>query len=120
MAIASDSRPASEVDRPPALLDHPQPLGILPTRRFWRDPENFRIVRIPHGILVGVLLLVVHLLNLPWWGVVLAIAGGIVLMQGLFERCIRQAAKRRFRSRPEPPALAEVDAGDGHSPTNVP
>lgn len=111
MSTVNEGSQRRDLERQLALLDHPQPLGILPTRRFWSDPENLRVVRIPQAIIAGILVVVISLLELPsWWVAGLAAAGSIALMQGLFERYIRQAAKRRFRSRPESPALAEDDS----------
>lgn len=107
MATATEGSPRCDIERRRALLDYPQPLGIVPTRRFWTDRENLRLVRIPQAIIAGVLVLVILLLDLPWWGAGLAAMGTMLLMEGLFERYIRYAAKRRFRSRPAPPALAE-------------
>jgi hypothetical protein len=107
MTTASDGNPPSEVERPLALLDHPQPLGFVPTRRFWNDRENARLAGIPRAAFAFVLGIVIATLDLPWWAAGLTVAGGLWLWQGLFERYIRQAAIRRFRSRPKPPALEE-------------
>jgi hypothetical protein len=112
MATASNATPPSESERQPALLDHPQPLGFLPTLRFWSDPECDRLSGIPRAIFVFVLLIVIGLIQPSWWIGGLAAVAGILLWQGLFERYIRQAAKRRFRSRPEPPALPD-NSGPG-------
>jgi hypothetical protein len=97
MTTASDREPSGSEDgqRLPSRLEHPQPLGFLPTRQFWRDPDNQRLIGISHAICVGVLLLlvilVVDLLDLSWWVAGLATAGGLLLIQGLFERHIRRA-----------------------------
>ncbi len=108
MATVTDTEPEHEAGaRVPALLDHPQPLGILPTRRFWDDPVNKRVVKWPLAIMAAVLVLTIVLLDLPWWAAGLSAGGAMLLIQGSFERYIRHAAKRRFRSQPEPPALAQ-------------
>jgi hypothetical protein len=101
MTTATDDSPQ------PALLDRPQPLGFLPTRRFWQDPENQRLAGPPFAILVGVLIVVISLLDLTWWAAGLVFLGTMLLMQGFFEHYIRRAAARRFRSGPEPAALIE-------------
>jgi hypothetical protein len=109
MSTATDGSPrAEEVPQQLALLDRPQPLGFLPTRRFWQDHENQRLAGPPFAVLVGVLILVINLLlDIPWWAAGLAFLGAMLLLQGLFERYIRHAAKRRFRSRPEQAALTD-------------
>jgi hypothetical protein len=111
MATAADGSSSEEVECHPALLDVPQPLGFLPTRKFWRDSENNRLAGLPLGILGGVLVIVITLLGPPWWVGGLAAAAGIWLMLGLLERYIRDAARRRFRSQPQQGALAE-DRGE--------
>jgi hypothetical protein len=116
MATATDRSLGEEVERRPALLDVPQPLGFLPTRRFWRDSENNRLAGLPLGILGGILVIVIGLLGPPWWVGGLVAAAGIWLMLGLLERYIRQAARRRFRSRPEQAALANESESPDHAP----
>jgi hypothetical protein len=110
MAIVTDRGSDGEVDRHPALLDVPQPLGFLPTRQFWRYPENNRLAGLPLGIVGGLLVIVIGLLGPPWWVGGLVAAAGIWLMLGLLERYIRHVAKRRFRSRPEPAKVVEASA----------
>jgi hypothetical protein len=105
MATAIDSSSGSEVERPPALLDVPQPLGFLPSRQFWQDPENNRLAGLPLGIFGGLLVIVIGLLGPPWWVGGLVAGASIWLMQGLLERYVRYAAKRRFHR--EPAVLAE-------------
>jgi hypothetical protein len=105
MTIATD--PSGESERPPALLDLPQPLGFLPTRQFWRDRENKRLSGPVAAVTAGILLTINALLDLPLWATALGIAAGMILVQGLLERYIRYAARRRFRSRLEQAALAQ-------------
>lgn len=107
MATATERSSDEEVEHHPALLDVPQPLGILPTRQFWRDPENNRLAGLPLGVLGGLLVIAISLLGPPWWVGGLVAAAGVWLMLGLFERYIRYAARKRFRSRPKPAVLAE-------------
>jgi hypothetical protein len=95
MAIATDN--TAEVERTPALLDRPQPLGFLPTRQFWRDPENARLAGPPVALALPILSILAILLSPTWWIAGLAAAASVVLMQGLLERYIRHAARRRFR-----------------------
>jgi hypothetical protein len=110
MNTATDD-PGEEVERNLALLDLPQPLGVLPTRQFWRDPENRRLAGPPFAIGLAALMLVVNLLlDPPWWAAALATAACMLVMLGFLERYIRYAAKRRFRSRADPPALAGDDS----------
>jgi hypothetical protein len=79
------------------LLDRPQPLGILPSYWFWRDPETSRLASWLLAPLAGVTVLV---LMLAWsfnpivGGLVGALL--IVLANGLLEKYVRrQAIKRR-------------------------
>ena len=83
--------------QPPAILDRPQPLGFLPTRRFWTDPGNRRVLRIPLMVLAGVVVFAIGVIELPWWAAGLAAMTTVILIQGLFERYIRRQAMRRFR-----------------------
>jgi hypothetical protein len=91
------------------LLERPQLLGIIPTRWFWRDMENWRLVRWPFGIFVAIMVVVLSL-GSPHPIVAGLIAGGTVfLAQGLLERYIRkQALKRRalaeHSNQPLPPS----------------
>jgi hypothetical protein len=91
------------------LAETRQPLGFLPTRRFWEDPENKRLAYIPMLIALCVsfftiFLVVDALIILAVWKAVfsfLAMTAAGYLVYGLFERYIRRAAKRRFRSNPK-------------------
>jgi hypothetical protein len=97
MNVPADSQdPYGVAEHKLGMLDPPQPMGILPTRQFWKDPDNRQLVQGPHVILVGVLLLVLGLLDLPWWGAVALALAMIVLLRGLLERSLRQAAKLRL------------------------
>ena len=113
MGTATDPPQPSELvevedeHEPPALLERPQPLGFLPSWWFWNDPKNWALIKIPFAIFGVAVVVIVDLLNLPLWATPLAIAGVLVLALGLIERYIRHAAKRRFRPRPEPPALGQ-------------
>jgi hypothetical protein len=79
-----------------SLLDHPQPLGILPTRWFWNDRKNWRLVSWAFGILVFVTLVILDVLGLHWLANVAIIVTVLFLAQGLLEKYIRhQALKRR-------------------------
>jgi hypothetical protein len=97
MTTAPEEPPGAEAQQP-ALLDRPQPLGFLPSRRFWKDPENQRLAAPAFAIAVAVLIPVIALLlDVPWWAAGLIFAAAMLLMQGLFERYIRHAAKQRAR-----------------------
>lgn len=98
MTTVPDRSEGVDVARP-ALLDVPQPLGFLPTRRFWNDPENVRLVDHVRVVLVGVAVIVAAALSPSWWVAGLAGVVVVVLVHGLLERCIRWAAWWRFRSR---------------------
>lgn len=91
--MASDQNPCGVADHKLGLMDPPQPYGMLPTRLFWQDPDHQSLVQIPHAILVGGLLLVIGLIELPWWAAILSAVVMLVLLAGLLERAIRQAAK---------------------------
>jgi hypothetical protein len=92
-----------------AVRDDPQPLGFLPTRRFWEDAENRRLAFAPVTIAGGALCAAIFLIVDALAGsrvlsVICSFVGfmfSVVLVRGLFERYIRRAAQRRFRSRPE-------------------
>lgn len=97
MTTATDNGPLTEVERHPVLLR--QPLGFLPTRQFWRDPENGRLAWLPVSISVFVLIFAISaLLDPPWWIAFLLFPATMVLSQGLLERYVRRAAWRRFRA----------------------
>jgi hypothetical protein len=86
-------------DKLPALLDSPQPLGFLPSRRFWRDPENVRLAAGPIlPVAMVALFLVALVLELPWWIEGPGIGAGLLLVLGGVERYIRHVARRRLRS----------------------
>jgi hypothetical protein len=95
--------------RAPAVIYAPQPLGFLPTRQFWHDPENQRLATVPVGIVMWVFLVaaMVIISELPISPVLVAclvfvaMMTTIVLVRGLFERYIRRAAERRSRSNPK-------------------
>ena len=106
MTTVTDRGASEELERRPALLDLPQPLGFLPTRQFWRDMENRRLVGPAFGVVVATVMLVVNLVfDLALWVSILATAVAMLVTLGVLERYIRHAAKRRFRSRPERAAL---------------
>lgn len=80
-----------------ALVDHPQRLGILPTRWFWRDPDNWKLVRGPFAVLSAVVIVLVVSFVRP---VLLAGAVGcgvVGLAQGLLERYLRKQVLERRR-----------------------
>jgi hypothetical protein len=104
MTTVPDRSEGGDVEVRPALLDTPQPLGFLPTRRFWNDLENVRLIDRARVTLIFVSLIVLAQFRFPWWVAGLAGAASVVLVHGLLERCVRWAAWRRFRSKP---ALAE-------------
>jgi hypothetical protein len=99
-----------------AVLDVPQPLGFLPTRRFWENPENKRLA---YGAVFTTLwvswfaiLLIFDALSLSLvWSILfcwLAFMASATIVTGLFERYIRRTAGRRFRSNPK-----ELTGGGG-------
>jgi hypothetical protein len=82
MTTAADCGPDGDVKRPPALLDLPQALGFLPTRQFWRDPENKRLAGPPIALFLPVVSVAIVLLSPAWWVVVLATVASLLLMLG--------------------------------------
>src|SRR5690606_659183 len=83
--------------KPRSLLDRPQPLGILPTYWFWRDPETSKLGRWLMAPLAGATVLVVVLAS-SFHPLVagLVAASVMVLATGLLEKYVRhQATKRR-------------------------
>lgn len=116
MTTATDDGPLTEVERHPVLRR--QPLGFLPTRQFWRDPENGRLAWLPVSISVFVLIFAISaLLDPPWWVAFLLFPTTMVLSQGLLERYVRRAAWRRSRSRLA--ALAEDSGPPDHDRSRV-
>jgi hypothetical protein len=111
MTTATDDGPLAEVECHPVLPR--QPLGFLPTRQFWRDPENGRLAWLPVSICVFVLIFTISaLLDPPWWVAFLLFPAAMVLSQGLLERYVRRAALRRCRS--QLAALAEDGGPSDH------
>ena len=108
-AIDRDHDPEhGELEPHRALLDHPQLLGILPTMWFWQDKSNWRLIRWPFVAILWVAIAIVVSFDFPLWVVGVTVGGTLMLILGLIERYIRTAAKRRLRSRPEPPALTHA------------
>jgi hypothetical protein len=102
MTTVPDDSPRTGGDR--------QPLGFLPTRQFWREPENVDLAWLPVSISVFVLIFAISaLLEPPWWVAWLLFPPTMMLAQGLLERYLRGAASRRFRSRPGQADLTEND-----------
>jgi hypothetical protein len=93
--IPGSGYPGGEADHKLGMLDPPQPLGMLPSRRFWTNRDNQQLVQRPHAILVGVLLLVIGMLELSWWTAALSALAMLFLLAGLLERAMREAAKQR-------------------------
>jgi hypothetical protein len=114
MTTAHDQSDGVEAERQPGLLVVPQPLGFLPTRCFWADPENRRLATVPVVLVLWasifiVTVVITELLASPVLVasvVFVAMMATVVLVHGLFERYIRRAAWRRLRSRP---AHAELE-----------
>jgi hypothetical protein len=95
MATAIDRSRREAIERQPGILDVPQQLGILPTRRFWMDPDvGGRARYILAFAAANVLFLVVLLNPSSWWVAGLTAGAGTLLAQGLIERVIR----RRLRT----------------------
>jgi hypothetical protein len=77
------------------LLDHPQPLGFLPTRWFWNDPENWRLVRWGYASGLFAMLLIAMLVFSNFWLVWMMPIAAAYLGFGLLERYIRRRAMAR-------------------------
>lgn len=101
---------ASDPD-PRHLMDSPQRGGILPTRWFWTDRRNRRVVAWLHASIAFITIVIVHVVGAHpiLAGVSLLIT--LPLAQGLLERYVRrQATKRRIMAeRSSSPALGEGD-----------
>lgn len=81
---------------PECLLDHPQRLGILPTKWFWRG-ENWRRAR----WLLFIPLFIVFAAANATGSILLAVAAppiALALMTGLLEKYIRHQALKRRRA----------------------
>jgi hypothetical protein len=131
MTTARDQSEGVEAERQLRRLDDPQPLGFLPTRRFWEDPENKRLATVPVVLVLwvsifGVMVVITELLVSPVLVAVIlfvAMMATVVLVHGLFERGIRRAAERRFRARLREATNAQQPATagtPGKPPSNVP
>src|SRR4029079_1377930 len=95
MATGDENMPAT-ADAEPPMLRSSQPLGFLPSREFWRDPENARLAVLPLSISVFVLIVVISaLLDPAWWIAFLLFPTTMVLAQGLLERYVRREVQRR-------------------------
>ncbi len=102
-----DGDEPNEDERRPALLDRPQPMGVLPSWWFWNDPKNWALIKVPFTVYVVVVMVVVDVIDLPLSTALVVYIAAYWLALGLIERYVRWAAKRRFRSKREPPALLE-------------
>lgn len=77
----------------PSLALPAQPLGFLPTRAFWRNPEHQRRTQPLLPIAAATLVIAVVLADLPRWALWATIAIPpvvLILGLGLFERHIRR------------------------------
>ena len=100
MAATSNHDPSGVAEHKPGMLDPPQSLGTPQTQTFWNNPNNRPLVAVPQAILVGVLLFVIGVVDLPWWGAALTALAMLALLRKLLERSRREAAER------QPPALS--------------
>lgn len=88
-------------DRRPALLSRPQPLGFLPTLRYWADPEVFRLslpIRMAMATGLASILAILGAAGIllgSWWVYVGLMGTGMILGVGQLERYIRREAKKR-------------------------
>jgi hypothetical protein len=94
---------ATDLERRPAVIEVPQPLGFLPTRRFWTDPQIVGWARYILAFAAANVLMLAILLSPSWWVAGLAAAAGTFLAQGLIERAIR----RRLRVQPKQEKLED-------------
>ncbi len=95
MKSPKDTATEHVTEMAPAILDHPQPLGFLPTRQFWRDQEIRRVVAWPLGFVAAAMVLVIVAISPTWWAAGIIGVVSMLLAQGLFERYIRRKAKQR-------------------------
>ncbi|MFO7563053.1 MAG: hypothetical protein R6X02_10460 [Enhygromyxa sp.] len=83
------------------LLERPQPLGILPTRWFWNERENWREVGWMFGLLAMGTVMLLSFISLPPLASVLLAPSVIILANGLLERYIRRKALERREALPK-------------------
>lgn len=91
-------------------MDTPQRFGILPTRWFWKDRSNRRLVGWAFAAVAVASMLIKDLLGLSIWTHAAILIVALLLTEGLLERYIRrQAAKRRLAlATAEPPGQDEA------------
>lgn len=112
--MLNELQPADEsnADRK-ALVATPQRFGVLPTRWFWSDDENWRLVRGGFAMFAAIVIIVVGTSGLPIYLVATLPPVVIILALGLLERYIRQRAKARVSAhgdaRPLSPASVDDD-----------
>lgn len=77
-----------------------QPLGILPTREFWRDPENRRRAGPAFGIAVAAVTVVVNLVvNDRLWITLVAVVITMFAVLGPLEWYMRRSPVERNEDR---------------------
>jgi hypothetical protein len=77
-----------------------QPLGILPTREFWRDPENRRRAGPAFGLVVAASTVVVNLASHSVWVTLVAILVTMFAVLGPLEWYMRRSPVRRSEDAP--------------------
>ncbi len=77
-----------------------QPLGILPTRDFWRDPENRRRAGWPFGLAVAAVTAVVSLATPGLWVSLVAVLVTMFAVLGLLEWYMRRSPVERGKDPP--------------------
>ena len=97
------------VKRTPGLLARPQPLGFLPTPRFWLDPDVRRLalpLRLIYASTLATMLgglAWAGILSGPWWMFMGIATICVVLGIGQFERWIRRQAVARLADHDDAP-----------------
>lgn len=78
-----------------SLLEHPQPLGVLPTWWFWTDRASLRLLGPGFGALAVLTLVALGLLSMHSLvgGIIAGV--GIVLTSGMLEKRAREQAIER-------------------------
>lgn len=77
------------------MIEHPQPLGVLPTWWFWTDRQSLRLLGPGFGVIAVLTIVALGLLSLHSLVGGVVAAAGVVLVSGLLEKRGREQAIER-------------------------